>query len=71
LFLGDQFKGGYKLIIQKKERLNLVSKLRTITLTEADFNFNNKVLGKETLRHAEANNLIAKEQYGSRKGKVQ
>jgi hypothetical protein len=60
---------GIDVMIQKKERLNLVSKLRTITLTEADFNFNNKVLGKETLRHAEANNLIAKEQYGSRKGK--
>jgi hypothetical protein len=56
-------------MIKKKEQLNLVSKLRTITLTEADFNFNNKVLGKQTLHHAKINNLIAKEQYGSRKGK--
>ena len=36
---------------------------------EADFNFNNNTLGKESLLHAEANNLLAKEQYGSRKGK--
>jgi hypothetical protein len=63
------WKFGIDVMIQKKERLNLVSKLRTITLTEADFNFNNKILGKETLKHAELNNLIAKEQYGSRKGK--
>jgi hypothetical protein len=62
---------GIDVMIQKKERLNLVSKLRNITLTEADFNFNNKLLGKETLKHAELNNLIAKEQYGRRKGKVQ
>jgi hypothetical protein len=60
---------GVDVMIQKKDKINLVTKLRTITLTEADFNFNNKILGKETLKHAELNNLIAKEQYGSRKGK--
>jgi hypothetical protein len=65
----DDWKKGIDVMIQKKERINLVTKLRTITLTEADFNFNNKILGKETLQHAELNNMIAKEQYGSRKGK--
>jgi hypothetical protein len=60
---------GVDVMIQKKEKVNLVTKLCTITLTEADFNFNNKILGKETPKHAEMNNLIAKEQYGSRKGK--
>jgi predicted lipid carrier protein YhbT len=60
---------GVNVMIQKKDRVNLVSKLRTITLTEADFNFNNKLLGKNTLAHAEVQNYIAKEQYGSRKGK--
>jgi hypothetical protein len=49
--------------------VDLVTKVRTITLTEADFNFNNKLLGKTTLQHTEDNNLLAKEQYGSRKGK--
>jgi hypothetical protein len=60
---------GVNVMIQKKERVNLVSKLRTITLTEADFNFNNKVLGRDTLSHAEEQQFIAKEQYGSCKGK--
>jgi hypothetical protein len=40
-------------MIPKKDRANLVTKLRTITLTEANFNFNNEVLGKSTLHHAE------------------
>jgi hypothetical protein len=60
---------GVNVMIQKKARVDLVNKLRTITLTEADFNFNNKFLGKHTIAHAEKHNLLAKEQYGSRKGK--
>jgi hypothetical protein len=60
---------GVNVMIQKKDKIDLVIKLRTITLAEADFNFNNKFLGKQTLEHAKKNNLIAKEQYGSRKGK--
>jgi hypothetical protein len=36
-------------------------------LFEADFNHNNKRIGKTLMDHAEANNWIAKEQYGSRK----
>jgi hypothetical protein len=34
-----------------------------------DFNFNIKLLGNQTLQHTESNNIIVKEQYGSRKGK--
>jgi hypothetical protein len=60
---------GVNVMIQKKDRVNLVTKLRMITLTKVDFNFNDKFLGKQTLDHTEPNNLIAKEQYGSRKGK--
>ena len=63
------WKTGVSVMIHKKSHEYLVTKLRTITLLEADFNFNNKVLGKETIAHAEVNNLIAKEQYGSRKQK--
>ena len=47
----------------------MVTKLRTVTLLEAGFNFNNKVLGKATLEYAEKHDYIAKEQYGSRPGK--
>ena len=56
-------------MIQKKAQVDLVSKLRTLVLTEADFNYNNKILGRRTLQHAEAQHMIAKEQYGSRAGK--
>ena len=42
-----------------------MDKLRTIALLEADFNFDNKLLGNL----AENNNLIAKVQYDSRPGK--
>ena len=60
---------GINVMIHKKANSDLVTNLRTIVLTEADFNYNNKVLGRETLRLAELNNALAKEQYGSRKGK--
>ena len=38
-------------------------------VTESDFKFNNKILGRRTINHAEKINDIAPEQYGSRKGK--
>ena len=61
---------GVMVMIHKKALVDLVTKLRTIVLTEADFNFNNKLLGKLTMEHAERHNLIAQEQFGSRKGKT-
>ena len=64
-----QWKESIICMIKKKANVDLVTKLRTIVLTEADFNFNNKKLGKESISHAESNNLLAKEQYGSRRGK--
>lgn len=60
---------GVQIMIQKKNKDDLVTSLQTLVLLEADFNFNNKLLGKTTMQHAEKHNLIAKEQYGSRKGK--
>ena len=60
---------GVNVMIHKKTNSDLVTNLRKIVLTEADFNFNNKYLGKTTLFQAEKYNAIAKEQYGSRKGK--
>ena len=56
-------------MLEKKRKGNHVSKLRTICLLEADFNFNNKKLGRDILRCAEHNNLLPREQYGSRKCK--
>ena len=43
--------------------------LRTILLYKADFNFNNKIIGKQMRREAKAHGVIAKEQCGSRKRK--
>ena len=63
------WKKGVCCMIKKKTNVDRVTKLRTIVLTEADYNFNNKKLGKDAMRHAESNGLIAPEQYGSRKGK--
>jgi hypothetical protein len=59
---------GVDIMIYKKINLDRVDKLRTIVLKEADANFNDGRLGKEMMQHAEKHNMIAREQYGSRKG---
>ena len=41
--------------------------MRTILLMEADFNMGNKRLGRQLMRHAESEGLLALEQYGSQK----
>ena len=56
-------------MIKKKSQVEHISGLRSVVLTEADFNFNNKILGKSTMAAAETAQVLAKEQYGSRKGK--
>jgi hypothetical protein len=40
---------------------------RTIQLYEPDFNQNNRLLGRETMAHAERHGNLAVEQYGSQK----
>ena len=60
---------GTIVMIQKRAQVDLVSKLRTLVLTLADFNHNNKILGRTTMHHAEKHQLLAKEQYGSRRSK--
>ena len=65
----DTWNKGISIMLHKKANEDLVTKLRTITLLEVEFNFNNKVLGKATMQHAEDNQLIAKEQFGSRNNK--
>jgi hypothetical protein len=56
-----------KLCYSSKKNNFHVNKLRAILLFEADFNHNNKKLGRTMMAHAEANNWLAPEQYGSRK----
>ena len=50
-------------MIPKKSGSCKVDKLRTIVLMEADFNHNNKFIGKSVMQHAIPLGLIAKEQY--------
>jgi hypothetical protein len=54
------------MLLKKKDNFH-VSKLRAILLFEADFNHNNKRLGRSLMKHAELNDWLAPEQYGSRK----
>ena len=42
----------------------------TILLYEADFSLNNKILGMKMMHQAEKENILAQEQYGSRKNKM-
>ena len=42
-------------------------KLRLTSLLMPDFNHNNKIMGREVMKRAEKNSLLAPEQYGSRK----
>jgi len=44
-----------------------VGLMRTIELMAAQYNMNNKRLGRTAMRHTEKYNLLPKEQYGSRK----
>jgi hypothetical protein len=52
-----------QLMILKKLGLIDVKKLRTLVLYEADFNHNNKFLGKAMMAHMQKHNFLAKEQY--------
>jgi hypothetical protein len=68
-FVPDAWKKGVCCMLPKKANSDKVTDLRTIVLQECEYNFNNKKLGREAMQHAENNDFIAPEQYGSRKGK--
>ena len=53
--------------ILKKAKVYDVDKMRLIQLMVANFNTNNKLIGKRTLANAELQRTIARDQYGSRK----
>ncbi len=55
-------------MIEKVQGNWKVDKLCTILLYEADFNFLNKKLGGDALRHVEGNHIVMGGQYGSRRG---
>ena len=53
--------------ILKKAGVYDVEKMRTILLMNAEFNMNNKKLGRDMMINAELHGEIAREQYGSRR----
>jgi hypothetical protein len=63
----QRWRHGVQVMIPKKANNLWAHLLRTILLFAADFNFNNKKLGRAMMKGAERQGLIAWEQYGSRK----
>ena len=59
----SRWKQASDLMILKKEGVTDVDKLRTIVLYEADFNHNNKYLGRAMMYHTVLQDMLAKEQY--------
>jgi len=66
----DRWKKTLNVMLEKMAGNNNVKKLRIIMLFEADFNNNNKWIGRQVMKTAEASGLLAPEQYGSRKRKA-
>jgi hypothetical protein len=62
----ERWRHGTDVELLKKPGNFRVDSLRTILLYEADFNQNNKLLGRRMMAHAERLGLLAPEQYGSR-----
>jgi hypothetical protein len=58
---------GIEVMLLKQPNNFHVNKLRAILLFEADFNHNNKRIGRALMQHAKTNGWMAPEQYGSRK----
>jgi endonuclease/exonuclease/phosphatase family metal-dependent hydrolase len=58
---------GVEVMLLKQFNNFHVNKLRAILLFEADFNFNNKRIGRSLMWKAEDEQWLAPEQYGSRK----
>jgi hypothetical protein len=63
-----RWRRGTDVELLKKPGNYRVTEMRTIILYEADFNQNNKLLGRSMMAHAESYHQLAPEQYGSRKG---
>ncbi len=59
-----RWKKGVDVQLLKRKQDYRAEKLRTILLLEADFNMNNKVMGRDMMRHGKSANTLAKDNYG-------
>ena len=66
-YVPQRWMQGLNVMLEKKPGVAKVTRLRTILLYEADFNHNNKLMGRAMMQFSEWNGLLAPEQYGSRK----
>jgi hypothetical protein len=66
-FSPERWRKGVDVMLEKKKGVYNIDKLRAILLYEADFNQNNKKLGRQMLAMAERFDALAPEQFGSRK----
>jgi hypothetical protein len=66
-FSPERWQKGLDVMIPKKPGIRHINTLRAILLFEADFNQNNKRLGREMIFRAEKFGAVAREQFGSRK----
>ena len=62
-----QYKKMTAIFLQKKHNVRRANKLRTIWLLDSFFSGSIRILAKRTTQRAEAYNMMAKEQFGSRK----
>ena len=68
-YVPQEWRYGIDSMIPKKLSDLRPEKLRLVLLMDCRFNHNNKLIGKKMMEYGERHNLIAKEQYGSRKRK--
>jgi hypothetical protein len=66
-FSPERWQKGLDVMIPKKPGIRQINTLRAILLFEADFNQNNKRMGREMISRAEQFRAVAREQFGSRK----
>ena len=62
----QRWKRGLDVQLLKRSKDYRAEKLQTILLLEADFNMNNKVMGRDAMRLATSRGLLAKDNYGGR-----
>jgi len=64
-YLPERWQHGLNVMLEKAPGDFNLERLRIILLFEADFNSNNKWIGRAVMRRAEELSLLAPEQYGS------
>ena len=65
-FVFKRWRKGLDVQLLQQSRDFRAERLRTILLLEADFNMNNKVIGRNAMKSGECVNWFARDNYGGR-----